>query len=124
MTEKGRMYDDARTWNPFKGCLFDCDYCVPSFQQQSKRQKQLCLKCYHYEPHCHEDRLDSIPSAKIVFVCGNADISFCPLAFTRKIIRSVRKHIQTCRKPKTYYFQSKRPATVPLGSSRRQQRPP
>lgn len=106
--KKSNMYADAKTWNPFKGCRFDCTYCGPSFQQQSKRQKQLCRDCYRYVPHCHENRLRPIPSASIIFVCGNADISFCPPKFTRKIIDAVVEH--TSRKEKTFYFQSKRPA--------------
>lgn len=102
------MYDGAETWNPFKGCLFDCTYCGPSFQLQSKRQMHLCDKCYEYKPHCHSDRLDKIPSTAIVFVCGNSDISFCPPQFTRQIIDAVVQHKP--RTPKAFYFQSKRPS--------------
>jgi hypothetical protein len=106
---KSNMYKEAQTWNPFKGCLFDCTYCRPSFQQQAKRQKLRCKQCYHYVPHCHPDRLNHIPSTKIVFVCGSADISYCPPEFTCQIIEVVKKH---CSKKggKTFYFQSKRPA--------------
>lgn len=102
------MYDATATWNPFKGCEFACTYCVPTFQRQAKRQKQNCLECYQYTPHCHEERLPKIPSAEIVFVCGNADISFCEPAFTRRLIEAVRQH-STRRPGKTFYFQSKRP---------------
>ncbi len=104
------MYANGRTWNPFKGCGFDCTYCGPSFKAQSKRQKHLCDKCYRYTPHCHEDRLRKIPGAEIVFVCGNADISFCPPAFTRRIIEAIKMHLPQCRSDKTFYFQSKKPA--------------
>jgi protein gp37 len=56
-----------------------------------------------------QDRLKRIPSARIVFVCGNADISFCPDNFTLKILEHIVDHNK--RAPhKTYYFQSKRPA--------------
>jgi uncharacterized Fe-S cluster-containing radical SAM superfamily protein len=103
------MYAEAKTWNPFKGCEFDCAYCVPSFQRQSKRQKRLCQNCYAYTPHSHADRLLKIPSAPIVFVCGNADISFCPPDFTRKIIARIVEHNRLVPK-KTYYLQSKKPA--------------
>ena len=41
MSEPSNMYAEAKTWNPFKGCAFDCVYCVPSFQRQAKRQKWL-----------------------------------------------------------------------------------
>ncbi len=102
------MYVDAKTWSPFKGCEFDCTYCRPSFQKQAKRQKQRCLDCYNYVPHCHHERLDKIPSADIVFVCGNADISFCDPGFARRIIERINIHNVRCP-AKTYYFQSKRP---------------
>ena len=102
------MYHEAKTWNPFKGCDFACSYCVPSFQRQSKRQKSLCEDCYKYAPHCHEGRLKTIPGAKIIFVCGNADISFCPLNLSRKIIRRISEHNKRATY-KTYYFQSKQP---------------
>lgn len=71
-----RMYAAVKTWNPFRGCEFDCSYCGPSFQRQAKRQKQNCMQCYEDAPHEHPDRLMKIPGADIVFVCGNADISF------------------------------------------------
>ncbi len=103
------MYNQAKTWDPFKGCRFNCSYCRPSFQRQSKRQMHLCQECYHYRPHCHEERLTKIPSRKIVFVCGNADIAFCPPKFTRRIIEQIKQHSQRCP-GKTFYFQSKRPS--------------
>jgi hypothetical protein len=107
--DDSNMYAAAKTWNPFKGCEFDCSYCAPSFQRQSKRQKNLCQDCYTYTPHCHEDRLDKIPSAPIIFVCGNADISFCPPDFARRIIDRIVEH-NTRAPDKTYYLQSKQPA--------------
>jgi len=109
MNSESNMYREAKTWNPFKGCDFACSYCVPTFQRQSKRQKSLCKECYQYVPHCHEGRLSTIPSAKIVFVCGNADISFCPPDFTRTIIERAWEHNQRAL-DKTYYYQSKQPA--------------
>jgi hypothetical protein len=103
------MYDDTDTWSPFKGCTFDCSYCKPSFQAQAKRLKHLCGQCYQYAPHLHEERLAKIPSAKTVFVCGNADICFCPPDFTRKIIAAIK--VCNSKNPgKTYFFQSKQPA--------------
>ena len=106
---ESRMYAEAKTWNPFKGCGFGCVYCLPSFQRQAKRQKQRCQLCYEYTPHCHPERLSRIPSAEIIFVCGNGDLSFCPPAFTREIIQAVRAHNGRCPH-KTYYFQSKQPS--------------
>ena len=101
---KSRMYAEVKTWNPFKGCSFDCVYCKPSFQTQAKRQKQNCMECYHYVPHTHFERLDSIPSAQTVFVCGNGDISFCSGEYTESIIERVSRYPN-----RTFYFQSKRP---------------
>ena len=49
MSILSRMYARAKTWNPLKGCLFNCPYCRPSFQRQAKRQKQCCVKCYSYK---------------------------------------------------------------------------
>ncbi len=108
MDAPSNMYDEAKTWNPFKGCAFDCVYCTPSFQKQSKRQKRLCQNCYTYTPHCHEDRLSKIPSGRIIFVCGNADISFCPLEFAQRIIQRIVEHNARAAH-RTYYLQSKRP---------------
>ena len=33
------MCDQAQTWNPFKGCRFECTYCEPTFKKQPMRQK-------------------------------------------------------------------------------------
>ena len=107
MESKSHMYTNTKTWNVFKGCNFLCTYCTPSFQRQSKRQKN-CMKCYHYLPHAHEERLSRIPSAEIIFVCGSADISFCDSILARKIINRIKEHNVRCPY-KTYYFQSKRP---------------
>lgn len=103
---KSNMYSDTTTWNPFKGCLFDCSYCKPSFQAQAKRQKWRCTKCYNFIPHEHPERLNKFPSkGNIIFVAGNGDISFSNKKFTNKIIESVKNY----KKDKIFYFQSKRP---------------
>ena len=58
MDTPSNMYAEAETWNPFKGCNFDCTYCEPSFKRQAKGEKNLAAcDCYRYEPHGHEDRL-------------------------------------------------------------------
>jgi len=44
-----------------------------------------------------------------IFVCGSADVAFCPPDFTRRIIERIAKH--NVRAPyKNYYLQSKKPA--------------
>ena len=103
-----RMYKDTKTWNPFKGCRFDCVYCKYSFQLQAKRQMHNFTDCYSYVPHTHEERLARIPSARTIFVCGNSDLSFCSHRFTREIIGAIKKHNIRCPH-KTYLFQSKMP---------------
>jgi uncharacterized Fe-S cluster-containing radical SAM superfamily protein len=101
------MYANAKSWNPFKGCGFDCAYCGPTFKKQAKRQKRLCDKCYRFEPHEHPDRLDKIPSSEIVFVCGNADIAFCETGYLTRIVEAIKA--RKGRIETTYYLQSKRP---------------
>ena len=106
--KKSNMYANAKTWNPFRGCYFDCIYCRPSFKKQSKRQRHLCMKCYTYTPHFHEERLGRIPSDPIIFVCGISDICFCPVPFIKKIINAIK--LRNEKYPnKIYYFQSKNP---------------
>ena len=100
------MYPDVKTWNPFKGCNFDCTYCVPSFKKQALRQKKNCMRCYRYEPHEHPKRLPRSPGKDdLIFACGDSDISFCAPSFVQQIIEAIRT-----RPEKTYYLQSKKPA--------------
>jgi len=101
------MYDNAKTWNPFKGCEFDCSYCRPSFQAQAKRQRKNCEKCYTYEPHMHRDRISNIPQAEIVFACGNGDIAFCSSFWILAMFEEVRQRPQ-----QTFYFQTKMPSCL------------
>ncbi len=104
-----KMYAGTKTWNPFKGCEFDCTYCGPTFKAQAKRQKHNCTECYNYAPHYHPERIKKIPSAATVFVCGNADVKFCDTDYLKQIIEAIRKHR---RKDKTFYLQSKEPACL------------
>lgn len=102
------MYENARTWNPYRGCEFDCTYCETSFKRQAKRQKHICEKCYSFDPHEHPERLGKIPNSKIVFISGVGDISFADPAFVRRILGAIRRRNESGRK-QTYYCQSKRP---------------
>jgi hypothetical protein len=52
--------------------------------------------------------LGKIPNKRIVFVCGNSDISFASPDFTRQIIAIVKRHNRK-HPGTTYYLQSKRP---------------
>jgi len=101
------MYKDTKTWNPFKGCLFDCSYCEKSFKQQAKRQKQNCIKCYNYEPHFHPERLDKIPKAELVFACGNGDIAFAKPNWIGQILKAM-----DAKKDRTFLLQTKKPSCL------------
>jgi len=99
-----KMYEDTVTWNPFKGCEFDCVYCEKSFKRQAKRQKNRCIDCYKYKPHFHIERINKIPKADIVFACGNGDISFADMLQKGRILRAMQL------KPKqTFLLQTKMP---------------
>ena len=101
------MYKDTKTWNPFKGCNFDCVYCKKSFQLQAKRQKHNCIKCYNYEPHFHPERLNKIPKADLVFACADGDISFANMKQKGLILRAMQL------KPKqTFLLQTKNPSCL------------
>jgi len=105
-----RMYAEAKTWNPFKGCEFDCIYCEPSFKRICRLYNK-CKLCKEYIPHTHPERLDKVPKAKIIFVAGNGDISFCSPEFVEKIIDVIVEHPQNSQHPdRTFYLQSKNPA--------------
>jgi len=110
----GKMYPETKTWNPFLGCQFDCVYCESSFKKVlrwiSRRNK--CQACFNYTPHEHPERLktSNIPSAKIVFVFGQGDISFCRPEYVRRTFDVIRRHKPRVRKD--YYFQSKNPACL------------
>jgi len=112
--KKNKMYKDAKTWNPFRGCTFDCSYCDFTFKLQAKRRKpnpetgKGCQECYDYTPHVHEDRIHGLPSTPIIFVCGNGDFSQCPADFAKKIVERVQLHAKQ-NTGKTYFFQSKAP---------------
>lgn len=98
-----RMYPKTKTWNPFKGCLFDCIYCEPSFKRICRLYNK-CPLCKQYLPHEHPERLEKVPKAKIVFVAGNGDLSFCRPEFILRIIETIKKYPD-----RTFYLQSKNP---------------
>jgi len=108
---KNNMYKDVKTWNPQVGCKFDCTYCKPSFQRivkWSAGMRDNCSGCKGFRPHQHEERMDRIPGAGTVFVCGNGDISFAKPVYVRKIISAIQERI-TKHPDQQFYFQSKNP---------------
>lgn len=106
------MYAETKTWNPFKGCEYHCIYCIPSFQQIC-RVFNKCPLCKAYVSHYHPERLNPnmIPNKKMVFVCGNGDITFCKPEFVRKIINAIKLKNKT-HPAIIYYFQSKNPSCL------------
>jgi len=102
-----RMYRDVATWNVWKGCLFDCVYCRPSFQAINKRITS-CKLCQDYVPHFHEERLSKIPRARTIFVAANGDISLAHPQAMLDILTAMDIHSR--KYPETeYYLQSKDP---------------
>lgn len=93
------------TYNPFRGCEFDCTYCEPSFKRQAKRDKHRCELCYNFTPHFHPERLSqSLPKNMTVFVCSMGDISFATPEERELIYQKLRKHTST-----QFMMQSKDP---------------
>lgn len=109
---KSNMYKlSVKQWNPYVGCLHSCVYCLSSFQRQLKRQgRERCLKCYHFAPHEHPERLNnSLPKTKFmqfIFTCANGDVSFCQTEYLKEIIHKMQKEPN-----KTFLIQSKNPKT-------------
>ncbi len=101
-----RMYKNAKTWNLFVGCEFDCTYCKPSFQAQIKRWgKGNCRKCYDYVPHLHMERLDRMPKADLIFVGGYGDPAFLTRARKHAVLGEL-----AMRGNQTFLWQSKDPS--------------
>jgi len=94
----------VRTWNVFKGCRYDCNYCVQ--REQAKRQKHRCEKCYNYEPHIHSERLnEKFKAGETVFVAAAGDISFMLKKGEQiDILNAIRKYGDT-----TFLLQTKDP---------------
>lgn len=114
---KNMYKDSVKQWNCFVGCNFNCSYCKKSFQAQMKRQKPVidkngkqrgCQKCYDYEPHFHEDRLnDSLPKTEgdeFIWCCSSSDISFAEQEWIWEIIDRIKE-----MPSKTFFFQTKNP---------------
>ena len=94
----------VRTWNVFKGCKFNCVYCVQ--REQAKRQEHRCEKCYNYEPHLHPERLnEKFKEGETVFVAAAGDISFMLKKREQiEILNTIRKYSDT-----TFLLQTKDP---------------
>jgi len=114
---KNNMYAlSVKQWSPFVGCDHDCLYCRPSFQRNIKRASGRCpqrspdgtTKCYAFEPHFHEERLDQrLPRTRFlqfIFPCANGDIAFATDDQVRRILETIRGHDD-----RTFLLQTKDP---------------
>ena len=92
-----------RTWNVFKGCKYNCVYCVQ--RDQAKRQKHRCELCYQYTPHLHPERLnEKFKEGETVFVAAMGDIVFATHEQWDAILEVIRNYPKT-----TFFLQSKNP---------------
>lgn len=104
------MYPQSiRQWNPFVGCLYNCNYCKKSFQAQLKRwAKKNCRQCYEYRPHNHQERLfQPLPKTRpnqFVFACACSDVTFCERSYFERIIQVMAEKRDT-----QFLLQSKNP---------------
>lgn len=110
------MYGDSvYQWNVYKGCKYDCLYCLPSFQKQAKRQKHRCMKCYRYEPHIHWERLKKgyrkryfpkeTKGDEFIWACSSGDITFAEPIWIKTILKVIEKE----HKDLTFFMQTKNP---------------
>jgi hypothetical protein len=98
---------DTKSWNPFVGCGFDCEYCKPSFQKLIAWLGRMhhCTKCQGYEPHEHPERLARLYPDKTIFACEDGDISFAKPEFMAKVFDVMRSDT----KNRNWLLQSKNP---------------
>jgi hypothetical protein len=102
------MSKDTKSWNSFVGCKFDCVYCKDSYKKLVAWNGRVrhCSKCLEYTPHTHPERLDRLPSDRVLWIASTGDISFCAPTFARQIFQSMR---QDTRKNRIFLLQSKNP---------------
>jgi hypothetical protein len=118
MPQKNMYQDAIYTWNIFKGCLFQCKYCIPSFQRQAKRQKPVidkngnkrgCQACYEYKPHFHPERLKiSLPRTtgdQFIWACSSGDVSFMAEKYWVLVLDRIESLPE-----RTFFMQSKDPS--------------
>jgi len=108
----GNMYSDSvgKVANLFVGCKFDCLYCRKSFKAQMKRQKNNCGKCYTYEPHFHEERLNQkLPLTsgdEFIWLVRSGDPSFMSANEFQKMLDLIKLKKNKYR---TFLIQTKNP---------------
>ncbi len=100
---------DTTGWNPFVGCKFDCEYCDASYKPLVRLDgiRHHCQRCVAYEPHIHSEKINILPSDRVIFVASNGDISFCDPGFVDRIVEVMRNDT---REDRVFLMQSKNPA--------------
>ncbi|MBM4305109.1 MAG: hypothetical protein FJ123_00080 [Deltaproteobacteria bacterium] len=106
---KGTKPKDTKSWNPFVGCNFDCVYCKANYRHivWLNGIRWNCTDCQTYIPHNHPERLDRMPSDRVIFVLSNGDISFCDPVFLDEIVDVMKNDKKEGR---VFLLQSKNPA--------------
>jgi hypothetical protein len=99
---------DTKSWNPFVGCNFDCEYCKPSFQKLIAWLGRMhgCEDCKTYSPHEHPERLSRLYPDKTIFACEDGDISFAKPEYVAKVLEVMRNDT----KNRNWLMQTKNPA--------------
>lgn len=99
---------DTKSWNPFVGCNFDCEYCKPSFGKLLAWIGRMngCVDCQTYSPHEHPERLNRLYPDKTIFCCEDGDISFAKPEYMAKVLEVMRNDT----KNRNWIMQSKNPA--------------
>ena len=92
----------------FKGCKNGCVYCVKSFQQQAKRNRKNCEKCYTFEPHTHFERMKGkTPPTKgeqFIFFPKGGDPCYAKPSEFKQMLAFIRSNPQS-----RFLIQTKRP---------------
>lgn len=95
----------------FKGCNHDCVYCRKSFQQQAKRQKWNCEKCYTFTPHTHFERMKgktpTTTGEQFIFFPKGGDLCFAKKHEVKQILEFVKSNPQTL-----FLIQTKNPKFI------------
>ena len=109
MKNKTNMYAQNVDFpDVFKGCRNGCGYCVKSFQQQAKRQKQNCMKCYTFEPHNHFERMKGrtpvTRGEQFIFFPKGGDPCYATAVEFKQMLTFIRANPQS-----RFLIQTKRP---------------
>lgn len=95
--QRGNLYDFvSHSWNPIKGCAYNCEYCYLKSMPNFNWQPRLDEKCMN----------DSLGKGKTIFVGSAADMfgNFMHDEWIRKVLKKCRDNAEN-----KYLFQTKNP---------------